>query len=202
VTNVGRAATGDRDPLSLKNDASSSDSTFPIATQANGSDAADACVDTKYRGVDIFGNDSSVGTKRHTRVAFGNDAVGFIRVRKRKLKDRRARNGMLATASASSYDLVRAVRVNGKPRHAFVLGLGSLKDHECAGGLVWFWVGAVRRMVRRGLAEYQRQRLLAEMARKGARLPTIAQCEIPARIFPAEHDEFVRWLQYRAGEVA
>jgi uncharacterized coiled-coil protein SlyX len=42
------------------------------------------------------------------------------------------REGAMATASAS-FDIVRAVRVGGKPRHVFVLGLGSQKDVETAG---------------------------------------------------------------------
>jgi hypothetical protein len=163
---------------------------------------AGARVVTKQRSGASFGNDS-VDTKSGIRARFGNDNLGIVRVRKRKLKggspdwrDYRARNGTLATTSAS-YDLVRAARVNGKPRHEFVLGLGSLKDHERDGQLVWFWVSVVRGMVRHGLAEHQRWRLLAEIVRKGARLPTIAQCGIPARIWPAETDEFVRWLHGR-----
>jgi hypothetical protein len=58
--------------------------------------------------------------------AFGNDNVGFIRVRRRSLTPYWEHS---ATASAS-YDIVRAVRIDGKPRHVFVLGLGSLKDVE------------------------------------------------------------------------
>lgn len=108
---------------------------------------------------------------------------GFIRVRKRKLKgghrDRRnylAQAGELATSSRS-FDLVRAVRVDGKPRHEFVLGLGSQKDWERAGRVVAFWTCALHRMARRGLTRAQRRRLAAEMVRKSARLPTIEQCE-------------------------
>jgi hypothetical protein len=142
----------------------------------------DARVDTKHLDDKTFGNDS-VDTKPPAEGTFGNDGVGFIRVRKRKIKgghaewrEYRARNGTLATTS-TSYDLVRAVRVNGKPRHKFVLGLGSLKDYERDSDVVWFWVRALRRMIRHGLDENQRQRLAAEMARKGARLPTTLECE-------------------------
>src|SRR5215469_5427834 len=45
---------------------------------------------------------------------------GFIRVRRRNFYPSRF--------GAASYDVVHAVRINGKPRHTFVLGLGSLRD--------------------------------------------------------------------------
>src|SRR5262245_29783500 len=88
-------------------------------------------VDTKPTDSGIFGNDA-VDTKGRAIATFGNDAtIGFIRTRKRKIKgghpdwrEYRALNGKLATTSIS-FDLVRAVRVNGKPRHEFVLGFGS-----------------------------------------------------------------------------
>jgi len=59
----------------------------------------------------------------------------------------------------------------------FVLGLGSQKDKDGEHTLCWFWERAIRSMAKHGLTEGQRQHLIAEMARKGARLPTIAQCE-------------------------
>ena len=68
--------------------------------------------------------------------------IGFIRVRKRKLSPPRT-YWERPTASAS-YDIVRAVRVNGQPTHKFVLGLGSQPDNERAN--VWFWTDAIRRM--------------------------------------------------------
>jgi hypothetical protein len=121
-----------------------------------------------------------VVTKKRNMRLLGNDA-GFIRVRKRKLKGGhpdwrayRARQGSLATTSMS-FDLVRAVRVNGKPRHEFILSLGSLKDYE-RHGVVWFWIDVVRRLTRHGLDADQRKRLAAEMVRKGARLPTADAC--------------------------
>jgi hypothetical protein len=40
---------------------------------------------------------------------------------------------------------MRAVRINGQPRHKFVLGLGSQKDYERR-GTVNFWVRAMRRI--------------------------------------------------------
>jgi hypothetical protein len=111
------------------------------------------------------------------------DSTGFIRVSKRKLKgghpdlrDYRAEAGELATASLS-FDLVKAVRINGKPRHVFVLGLGSQKNFERAGNLVRFWTFAISRMKRRGLTYHQRRRLALKMVRKAARLPTLEACE-------------------------
>jgi hypothetical protein len=111
----------------------------------------------------------------------GNDAIGFIRVRKRMLKGRISRvvaNPPPRRVSASaSFDLVKAVRVNGKPRHVFVLGLGSQQADYNDGALCWFWSRAVSRMVEHGLTEDQRARLIAEMVRKGARLPEISEYE-------------------------
>ena len=110
--------------------------------------------------------------------------IGFVRVRKRKLKGGhpdwrlyRARHGMLASM-AMSFDLVRAVRINGKPRHVFVLGLGSQKDHPNRGDrdLVHFWVRAISSMRRHKLTPEQRCWLAVELVRKGARLPTIKAC--------------------------
>jgi hypothetical protein len=66
------------------------------------------------------------------------------------------------------------VRINGQPRHKFVLGLGSQKDYERR-GTVNFWVRVMRRIARYGLTEQQRRRLATEMVRKGARLPTVAE---------------------------
>jgi hypothetical protein len=116
---------------------------------------------------------------------------GFIRVRKRKLKG--------LAASSMSFDLVRALRVNGKPRHEFVLGLGSQKDADHDWALCQFWVHAIQRMAKRGLAEDRRQRLIAEMVRKGARVPTIAQCEKFAAAedrWSRRHAEMVRKGEY------
>jgi len=111
------------------------------------------------------------------------DSAGFIRVRKRTLKGGhpdlrayRAEAGELATASFS-FDLVKGLRIDGKPRHKFVLGLGSQKNFERAGHVVAFWTLALRRMKRRGLAYHKRRRLALMMVRKAARLPTLADCE-------------------------
>jgi hypothetical protein len=143
-----------------------------------------------------------VDTKRTDVCTFGNDTVGFIRVRRRQLKgghaewrEYRAQSGALATSS-KSYDLVRAVRINGKPRHEFILGLGSQKNVQ-RNGYGWFWVRVVQRMTKHGLSEYQRQRLFAEMIRKGAQLPTITQCEDCVRSWPptqAAVEEIVRLI--------
>jgi hypothetical protein len=166
-------------------------------------------VDTKSEQFPTFGNDDvgGVDTKSRPLVNFGNDGIGFIRVRKRKLKGghpsvrERIREwpGYYSERAreSASFDLVRAVRVDGKPRHQFVLGLGSQKDRERQ-GLEWFWVRAIYRMAKHGLADDQRQRLIAEMVRKGARLPTLAKCEEHARIWPHDQsatNEIIQWLR-------
>jgi hypothetical protein len=74
-----------------------------------------------------------------------------------------------ATASAS-YDIVKAVRIDGKPRHKFVLGLGSQKNDR--NGRPDFWCSAVERMTRHGLTEEQRRYFVEAMVRKGAEFPT------------------------------
>ena len=115
---------------------------------------------------------NSVGTKSPRPRTDRSEApkIGFVRVRKRQLKGaQRARYGRPITSSAS-FDLVRAVRVNGRPTHRFVLGLGSQKSID-PDGPCWFWIRAIHRMIRHGLTESQRHRLMAEMVRKGARLP-------------------------------
>jgi hypothetical protein len=176
-------------------------------------------VDTKCLRGPTFGNDGAlpaapfgkdkqsapVDTKLWTSPQFGNDAIGFIRVRKRSLKGghpvRRYRSGpgKLQTGSMS-FDLVRAMRVNGKPRHEFVLGLGSQKNVDWHNNeIIYFWARAVHRMTDHGLVERQRQRLIAEMVRKGARLPPRAQCEQVVRTYPHNQviGELLRWLQSR-----
>ena len=140
-------------------------------------------VDTKTEANVVFGNDrSGVDIKSPVDGTVGNDTIGFIRTRQRKIKGGprhllkyRARNGILATKS-TSFDLVRAVRVNGKLRHQFVLGLGSQKDFErfCTES---FWRKAIYRLNKHGLNKDQRKRLLIQMVRKGAKLPTIEECE-------------------------
>jgi len=85
-----------------------------------GNDAAD--VVTKFPGDGQIGNDTTDVVASSENVADLVTTPGFIRVRKRRLQDsiwrRCARYSM-------SFDLVRAERINGQPRHKFVLGLGS-----------------------------------------------------------------------------
>jgi hypothetical protein len=125
-----------------------------------------------------FGNDGDVVTKGRAGPTFGNYRLGFIRTRKRHLKggaaewrEYRAHKGIMVTSS-TSFDLVRATRIDGKPRHKFVLGLGSLKDKMRDHELAWFWLRALWRMKRHGLDPEQRHALAKEMIRKGATLPT------------------------------
>jgi hypothetical protein len=127
---------------------------------------------------------SSVVTKSRARATFGNDNVGFIRVRRRTLTPY-WEDG--ATVSAS-YDLVRAVRVDGKPRHKFVLGLGSQKDVERSGHVGHFWDRAVGRMIRHGLTEARRRYFLTEMVRKGATLPSRKQYAQFLEVWPDRPD--------------
>src|SRR6516165_10219869 len=147
--------------------------------------AADG-VDTKPHQVRTFGNDGSAAAEVVTKTGqcYPFDNYGFIRVRKRRLKagDPNARTWRrYLSLTSQSFDLVKAVRIDGKPRHKFVLGLGSQQqkadDGRPVSNLCWFWVRAVWRMIRHGLTPEQRRRLIAEMARKGARLPTTAECE-------------------------
>jgi hypothetical protein len=140
-------------------------------------------VDTKSPVNGTFGKDvSPVDIKRRGNATFDNYSIGFVRVRKRALKGGhpssiywRRKAGLVAT-EACSFDLVRAVRINGKPRHQFILGLGSQKNVSQDYELVHFWMDAVRRMTRHGLAEHQRRRLVGQMVRKGAKFPPPDLC--------------------------
>jgi hypothetical protein len=135
---------------------------------------------------------------------------GFIRVRRRKLADHgrfhdcHGRKGQVPPTHSASFDLVRAVRIDGKPRHEFVLGLGSQKNVDYYNnGTMSFWVGALRKMQRHGLDVDERRRLADELSRKGARLPTMAHCEAMqewCRQYPRqlEHvNEIMSWLPPR-----
>ena len=168
-------------------------------------------VDTNTPRAQRFGNDASdVGTNCVSDNTIGNDTIGFIRARHRKIKggprhllNRRARNGTLATKS-TSFDLVRAVRVNGKPRHQFVLGLGSQKDFEqyCTES---FWRKAIYRLNKQGLDKWQRKRLLIQMVRKGAKLPRLEECERrwrPLHKDPEKQAQCDAWLASFSGITA
>jgi hypothetical protein len=116
-----------------------------------------------------------VDTKSAANCAFGN--YGFIRVRRRKLKggpidwrEFRARHGHLVT-NARSFDLVRSVRIDGKPRQKFLLGLGSIKEHADDRALCFFWSRVIFRLNKYGIAEDRRREIINEMADKGAQLP-------------------------------
>ncbi len=86
----------------------------------------------------------------------GSKNIGFVCVRRRRLKD---------GGSAVTFDLKHSVRVDGKPRHKFVMTLGSQRsDRDHAG----FWQHVSDRMASRGLDAAQRARLIAEVRRKGA----------------------------------
>jgi len=115
---------------------------------------------------------------------------GFIRVRKRKLYgrahwvvSRRSKTGYVkrydraVPLPAASYDIVRAVRLNGKPTHKFVLTLGTLRQYSQTERTIEFWTGAVRRMAQHGLSKEQRKHFVLACVRKGAQLPTLADCK-------------------------
>jgi hypothetical protein len=154
-----------------------------------------------------FGNDgngaAAVVTKCNVDDAFGNDSPGFIRVRKRRLKgSQRSFGGVLQVASVS-FDLVKAMRIGGKPRHKFVLGLGSQKNGDTGRQAALMLLLAVGRMKAHGLNEIQRRALLAELIRKGARRPTIAEGEgwYGGSDWKPYVDELVGWLK-QADEAA
>ena len=113
-----------------------------------------------------------VGTKKRRPAFFGVDTpkIGFVRVRKRKLKGAQRASYDRPITSSTSFDIIRSVRVDGRPQHQFVLGLGSQKIID-PHGPCRFWIEAIRRMIRYGLTEAQRRQLIGEMAAKGARLP-------------------------------
>jgi hypothetical protein len=152
-----------------------------------------------------------------TAIVPTSTTIGFVRVRRRVLKGgnyrdiyytKRAYAGR-ATAS-TSYDIVRAERVDGKPRHRFVLGLGSLKeprirdpeddprirDHYYVRevNLPRFWANAFRRMRLYGLDESQRRHIANQMLHKGAPLPT-AEMLKPPTSQQQDYGDFVRWLE-------
>jgi hypothetical protein len=101
-----------------------------------------------------------------------------------------------------SFDLVKAVRVDGKPRNKFVLGLGSQKDGVTGRIAAHLLLIAISRMKRHGLNETQRRLLLSEMIRKGARRPTITEVEgwLPDQVWMRANwtplvDELTAWLR-------
>jgi hypothetical protein len=160
-----------------------------------------SCVDTKPDTRVAFGNDGNSGsanvdTKSSCVSRFGNDGVGFIRVRKRKLNGGHPLWAYRARAS-KSFDLVKAVRIDGKPRHKFVLGLGSQKDTATGRDAAYLLLVAIGRMKSHGLNEPQRRALLTELIRKGVRRPTITECEgwnLNSGWTP-HVDELVAWLR-------
>src|SRR6516225_7304199 len=104
--------------------------------------------------------------------------IGFIRVRNRKLSPRSPEKvwGTVRPTAAASYDIVRAVRVNGKPRHEFVLGLGTRGNNDTSRDNVWFWMGALERMIEHGLTKAQRDHFVSALVRKGVAIPSSKEC--------------------------
>jgi hypothetical protein len=118
--------------------------------------------------------------------------VGFIRVRKRKLKpkyrwskskDKWGCHYKIWDKSALvslSYDLVRAVRINGQPRHKFVLGFGSPASRYMSErrGITFFWMHSFDRMEEHGFPREQRFHIAEMLACKGIPLPTVKECRV------------------------
>jgi hypothetical protein len=97
--------------------------------------------------------------------------IGFIRVRRRPLYSRDPRKHF-----GRSFDIVRAVRIDGQPTHEFVLGLGSLNEtRPAAFDVCDFWLGALDRMKRHGLSPNKRRKFVEAMVTKGVQRPTITQ---------------------------
>ena len=116
---------------------------------------------------------------KHASHPVSTATVGYVRIRKRTLKGgtpERPSRRFGGARSSVSFDIVRAVRVNGKSRQRFVLGLGPLTD-ERERHQMRFWVNALGSMRRYGLDAQQRRKFAFEMVRKGAPLPTAAECD-------------------------
>jgi hypothetical protein len=167
---------------------------------------------TKNRGARVIGNYADdVVTKKRVDPLIGNYG-GFIRARRRQLHKYlryKTRYQKHYPKISTSFDIVRAVRINGEPRHVFVLGLGSQHDLEFyQGAVLRFWLCAISSMKRHGLSDSQRSRVASDMVRKGARLPTVEDCDREAdycREHPSywgcEHlDEIVRLVAAREAE--
>jgi hypothetical protein len=160
-------------------------------------------VDTNPAVDNTIGNDK-VDTKHPAVGGFDNDGtIGFVRVRKRKLKGghpdwrryRAARS--VLTLSSASYDLVKAERVNGMPRHKFILGLGSLKERPRENDVIWFWARAFQSMRRHGLTKQQGHHVASALARKGVDRITPEHCAHLKEGWPFMADiadEIMCWL--------
>jgi hypothetical protein len=114
-----------------------------------------------------------------------------------RLRHRRNLKGV-ATASAS-YDVVETVRVDGKPRHKFVLGLGSLKQPSTEHVVRWFWINAVNRMLHSNLSNQQCLDLMRDLASKAVPAPTAEQCEEFAKGWPYMSVPAMRLRAFVAG---
>jgi hypothetical protein len=126
--------------------------------------------------------------KRRGRTELVTTTVGFIRVRKRKLKpkyrwskskDKFGCHYKIWDKSAPtslSYDLVRAVRINGQPRHKFVLGFGSPVSRWNE-SVVPFWGRVFQRTAKHGFTKDQQFAIADQLKRKGIPLPTVKECK-------------------------
>jgi hypothetical protein len=91
--------------------------------------------------------------------------------------------------------VVRAVRVNGKPRHKFVVGLGSLKEGDNQRRAdCFFWIAAFMRLRRHGLDTHH---FADELTRKGVQPPTLTEMQdARSRGWSADIiDDIIAWLE-------
>jgi hypothetical protein len=152
--------------------------------------------------------------------------VGFIRVSKRKLKpkyrwskgkDKWGCHYKIWDKSAPvslSYDLVRAERINGEPRHKFVLGFGSpASASKYVGeprGVTLFWTRSFDRMGKHGLSKAQQFQIAEQLKRKGIPLPSVKECRAAKAkqiewnaaypdfsIAPERHDALIAFVKRR-----
>jgi hypothetical protein len=125
--------------------------------------------------------------------------AGFIRVRERTLPEPWPSN---ACRNSRSFNLVRSVRINGKPRQRFVAGLGYQRDAMSDWDIGHFWHRAFLRLRRH---RYDTHRLADEMVRKGARLPVLACIEQQQQRFSLSagiYADIAAWLTTREARQA
>jgi hypothetical protein len=81
-----------------------------------------------------------------------------------------------APTQSFSYDLVRAVRINGKPCHKFVLGFGSPVS-RWSKSTIGFWTRVLARTEKHGFTKDQQFQIADQLRRKGIPLPSVKECK-------------------------
>ena len=82
-----------------------------------------------------------------------------------------------SSTESGSYDLVRAVRINGQPRHKFVLGFGSPVGSRLGQSPIEFWMRVLRSTKGHGFTKAQQSQIIEQLKRKGIPLPTLEECK-------------------------